>query len=77
MTRFDYERTEAAQRGHTVDEMRQLGYWSAICECRADDCVGFQTVNVPADAPEFERRVVLKQLAGLEPRPFGEGGDST
>ena len=71
MTRYEWEAYDAAKRGKSVKEMGALGYISARCECAQDDCCGWQTVAVPPESPEFERRNLLAALRGLDPQPFG------
>jgi hypothetical protein len=71
MSRSEFEFAEAGRRGKSVSEMYALGYYSAICDCRMDDCQGWQVVAVPVDASEFERRAALKELHGLKPMRFG------
>jgi hypothetical protein len=69
--RAEFECFEAARREKTVVEMRAAGFYSARCECSLDECPGFQAVAVPLDALPSERRLVLNELRGLAPQPFG------
>jgi len=71
MSRIEFELYESGRRNHTVAEMRQLGYYSARCVSKLDECPGWQAVAVPPESLEFERRNLLAALRRLDPKPFG------
>jgi hypothetical protein len=71
MIRSEYERSEAAMRGKTVDDLRREGFFSARCQCGADDCVGWQSVAVPPESSIEVRFEILSEFRGLSPQRFG------
>ena len=73
--RAEYERATAASRGHTVSEMRGMGYYSAK-ESAAPDAA-WQTFAIPPAANRREAAAILRPFSepdDLEPKPYGSGG---
>jgi len=68
VTRSDYEALQARERGLTVPEMAARGFHSA--RSREDPC-GWQCFAVPPDLDRREVAGMLRDFAGLDPRPFG------
>ena len=73
ISRADFERAQATQRKLTVAEMRNSGWYSALCRCGDDGCPGWQAVLPPPDLDRRELAAWLKELTreSLAPRRFG------
>lgn len=69
MTRAEFERWAALQRGRTVAELRNAGYYSAPCP---EDETGWQCIAIPADAGPLERSTILSGLVSESVKKFGE-----
>lgn len=66
--RSEFEAEQARQRGLTVAEMAARGFHSAKSR---EDPGGWQCFAVPPDLDRREAAGILRDFAGLEPRPFG------
>ena len=73
MTRAEFERYYAAQRGKTLAEMRAAGYVSAPCpdDEESGGC-GWQAIAIPDDAGPVERDAILRGLVRDSVKRFGE-----